>query len=149
MEAVIVRRCERPEPAWLALRAALWPQASATMHREDALALLASEEQVVVVAEVDGRVTGFAEASLRHEHVNGTSSSPVAFLEGLYVTPTERGRGIGRHLVEAVEAWARGLGCRELASDALADNQVGIRTHLAVGFEETERVVFFRKGLDR
>ena len=149
MRALNVRRCERPEPGWLALRAALWPQASATMHREDALALLASEEQVVVVGEVDGQLVAFAEASLRHEHVNGTSSSPVAFLEGLYVTPAERGRGIARHLVEAVEAWARGMGCRELASDALADNEVGIRTHLAIGFEETERVVFFRKSLER
>lgn len=148
MRALNVRRCERPEPGWLALRAALWPQASATMHREDALALLASEEQVVVVAEVDGYLVGFAEASLRHEHVNGTSSSPVAFLEGLYVTPAERGRGIARHLVAAVGTWARGMGCRELASDARADNQVGIRTHLAIGFEETERVVFFRKSIE-
>lgn len=41
----------------------------------------------------------------------------------------------------------RSLGCRDLASDAHADNTAGILTHPAVGFEETERVVFFRKPL--
>lgn len=38
-------------------------------------------------------------------------------------------------------------GCREFASDALAHNQLSHAMHRSLGFEETERVVFFRKVL--
>jgi aminoglycoside 6'-N-acetyltransferase I len=136
-----VRPCHAVEAGWLALRAALWPHVPARVHREEAEAIVA----VALIAEVDGRVVGFAEAALRHEYVNGTHTSPVAFLEGLYVDRGHWRRGIARALVEAVERWARAGGCREVASDALLDNQSGILAHRALGFEETERVVFFRK----
>lgn len=43
--------------------------------------------------------------------------------------------------------WARACGCRELASDALLENQASHAAHRALGFVETERVVFFRKPL--
>jgi aminoglycoside 6'-N-acetyltransferase I len=90
---------------------------------------------------------GFAEASVRTDYVNGTESSPVAFLEGLYVVPEARGRGIARELVAAIEAWGEERGCRELASDALLDNELSHAVHRALGFAETERVVYFRKAL--
>lgn len=91
--------------------------------------------------------TGFVEASVRADCVNGTESSPVAFLEGLYVVSEARRMGIATALVAAVCRWAQSVGCRELASDALLENQVSHTVHQALGFEETERVVFFRKAL--
>jgi aminoglycoside 6'-N-acetyltransferase I len=90
---------------------------------------------------------GLAEASVRHEYVNGTESSPVAFLEGLYVVPQARRKGIAAALVAAVCAWAQSAGCRELASDAVLENSISHVVHRALGFEETERVVFFRRKL--
>lgn len=94
-----------------------------------------------------GAVVGFIEAAVRNDYVNGTSTSPVAFLEGLYVTPECRRRGIARAMVDAVVSWARDRGCRELASDALLDNPGSHAMHRALGFEETERVVCFRREL--
>lgn len=90
---------------------------------------------------------GFVEASLRSDYVNGTGSSPVAFLEGIYVTTEHRRQGIAAQLVDAVAAWASSLGCREFASDAPLENELSQRVHNALGFRETERVVFFRKVL--
>jgi aminoglycoside 6'-N-acetyltransferase I len=72
---------------------------------------------------------------------------PVAFLEGIYVRPTDRRKGVTRSLVDAIEAWGREHGCAELASDALLDNTQSHGFHAAAGFEETERVVFFRKRI--
>jgi aminoglycoside 6'-N-acetyltransferase I len=46
-----------------------------------------------------------------------------------------------------VEAWARALGFTELGSDALIDNLASHAFHAALGFEERERVVAFRKRL--
>ena len=92
-----------------------------------------------------GQAVGLAEASVRADYVNGAHSSPVAFLEGLYVAPEARRKGIARSLVSAVSQWARGVGCTELASDASLDNESSHAVHLALGFQQTERVVFFRK----
>ena len=90
---------------------------------------------------------GLVEASRRVDYVNGTSSSPVAFLEGLYVVPASRRQGVARTLVQSVVRWALAEGCSELASDSLLDNPAAHATHRALGFEETERVVYFRRGL--
>jgi aminoglycoside 6'-N-acetyltransferase I len=79
--------------------------------------------------------------------VNGCDTSPVAFLEGIYVRPNWRRRGIARRLCEAVEDWAGAMGCLELASDALLENNASHQMHTELGFEETERVVFYRKPL--
>lgn len=95
----------------------------------------------------DGTPQGFIEIALRADYVNGTDSSPVAFLEGIYVAPDERRQGIAKTLVQAAELWAREHGCVEFASDAAIDNDSSQAMHRALGFSETERVVFFRKGL--
>lgn len=84
---------------------------------------------------------------MRADYVNGTTSSPVAFLEGLYVVPEVRRKGIAASLVSAVSQWARSVGCSEFASDALLENETSHAVHRALGFQETERVVFFRRTL--
>jgi aminoglycoside 6'-N-acetyltransferase I len=71
----------------------------------------------------------------------------VGYIEGWYVAPDLRGMGIGRRLVQAAEDWARSNGCREMASDCTLDNDLSLRAHLALGYEETERLVHFRKVL--
>ena len=43
--------------------------------------------------------------------------------------------------------WARHAGCREIASDAVLENSISHAVRRALGFEETERVVFFRRKL--
>lgn len=94
-----------------------------------------------------GETLGLAEASLRRDYVNGTDSSPVVFLEGIYVAPEHRRQGIAQRLIEQVSQWGRQQGCVEIASDASLDNLVSHALHHALGFEETERVVYFKKAL--
>jgi aminoglycoside 6'-N-acetyltransferase I len=90
---------------------------------------------------------GFVEASLRRDYVPGTDSSPVAFLEGIYVAPTSRRRGVAIQLVIEVEGWARAHGCAEFASDTQLENGTSQLVHKALGFHETERIVCFAKSL--
>jgi aminoglycoside 6'-N-acetyltransferase I len=94
-----------------------------------------------------GHAVGFIEVAIRTDYVNGTDSSPVAFLEGIYVVPEARRMGTARALVEAAEHRAISRGCREFASDAALENETSNAMHRALGFQETERVVFFRKLL--
>jgi aminoglycoside 6'-N-acetyltransferase I len=131
----------------LSLRLALWPEASETQHLSEMADTIARGHYVRLAMAADGSALGFVEASKRSDYVNGTSSSPVAFLEGLYVVPSVRRQGVARTLVESVVTWALGEGCTELASDTLLDNRASRAVHHALGFEETERVVYFRRTL--
>lgn len=136
--------------AWSQLRALLWPDDDAAAHAEDIAAtfLTGDPDQIAFVAESDaGRMIGFVEASIRRDYVDGCDTSPVAFAEGAFTVPELRGTGVGRALVDAVAEWGRARGCTELASNALLDNTASHAFHEAVGFEETERVVFFRRML--
>ncbi|MXQ12939.1 aminoglycoside 6'-N-acetyltransferase [Microvirga makkahensis] len=147
----IVARDRQSVDAWVALRHEMWPDTSRPDHVAEAEAILADPEQSVAFLAHDsqGAAVAFAEAVLRHDYVNGCVTSPVAFLEGIYVRPSHRRQGIARLLVQAVESWAEGLGCAELASDVEIHNGTSQTMHLAVGFEETERVVYYRKSLPR
>jgi aminoglycoside 6'-N-acetyltransferase I len=134
---------------WAGLRHELWPATLAADHVREAGYLLRSPDYFVLLA-LETSVVGFAEAAIRRSYVNGCESlpgDPVAFLEGIYVKPAYRRRGIARALCERVAAWARTLGATELASDALLDNTDLHAMHRALGFAETERVVFFRRTL--
>ena len=138
------------QPGWLAMREALWPFSTAPEHRADAARMLAQPERFgqFVAYSAAREPIGFVEASVRSDYVNGTETSPVAFLEGIYVAPAARRQGVARALCDAVVAWARSRGLRELASDALLDNADSHAMHAALGFAETERVVYFRRPLE-
>lgn len=137
-------------PEWAEMRLALWPWDGVEDHAEEAaeLYLAGHPDRTAFVALDDhGQPVGFAEATLRRDYVEGCESSPVAFLEGIYVRPAARKTGAARSLAEAVAAWGRQMGCTEFASNALLDNTESHAFHAAIGFTETLRVVFFRKEL--
>jgi aminoglycoside 6'-N-acetyltransferase I len=129
------------------MRHALWPDADLTELGAESEAMLADPDQVVFVApRAEGGLYGFVEAGVR-AFANGVDEHPCAFVEGWWVDADARRGGIGRALIEAVEHWARARGFTELGSDAELDNLLSHRAHHALGFEERERVVYFRKRL--
>ena len=135
---------------WLELRLMLWPDSSREEHAAE-MARVAEDPfrfgQFVARDDAGARL-GFAEVSLRTDYVNGTESSPVDFIEGLYVLPHARRQGVAGAMMKEIVAWARARGCKELASDALLENTGSHAMHAALGFNETERVVYFRRLLD-
>lgn len=129
-----------------ALACELWPG-----HTPDGLLAeweaLAPEESAFFLAEEEGAFAGFAQCQLRHDYVEGTGSSPVGYLEGIYVREPYRGRGLALALLSACEGWAAERGCVEFASDCELDNAGSITFHLGVGFAEVNRIVCFTKRL--
>ena len=147
---MVVQRCASlDQPGWLEFRLAMWPDASADEHRGYMAISLAQPERFLQLVAYDERQVpiGFIEGSIRADYVNGTETSPVGFVEGVYVIPEMRRHGVARRLYAAIGDWAKARGCRELASDALLDNESSQRAHRALGFEETERVVYFTRKL--
>lgn len=100
---------------------------------------------VFVVERSDGTVGGFLELSVRNYAEGCTGATP--YLESWFVDEDLRRSGAGRALMDAAEQWAREHGYAEMASDALLDNAVSHAAHRALGFEEVERSVHFRKAL--
>jgi aminoglycoside 6'-N-acetyltransferase I len=135
------------DDAWLALRSSLWPEVPRGEHLRSMMDTLYRGYYVRLAVESGGSAVGFVEASKRADYVNGSTSSPVAFLEGLYVASGWRRSGIARQLVESVANWARSEGLVELASDSLLGNARAHTVHRALGFAETERVVYFLRPL--
>ena len=152
MPAVRVRRVRAADAeAWLRLRHALWPDDAIDEHRAEIDRFLGGDRhepaEVLLAFGDDGTALGFAELSIR-SIVDGCLSAHVGYLEGWYVEPHVRRRGVGRALIDAAEEWAASVGCVEFGSDALVENLVSRDAHRALGFEETGRVSNFRKPID-
>ena len=114
---------------------------------EEFESLLAREDAAVFVYREQGEAVGFAQCQLRRDYVEGTESSPVGYLEGIYVREGARRQGVARKLLSACESWAKAQGCKEFASDCELDNTDSQRFHRAVGFEEANRIVAYVKKL--
>ena len=148
LAVVLVPPRDSRDRAWLALKSALFPDRPESEHLEDMAASLARSHYLrLALVAATGTPAGYVEAARRTDYVNGTTSSPVAFVEELYVAPEFRRRGVARALMDSVVQWARLEGCTELASDSFLDNTTAHAAHRALGFEETERVVYFRRSV--
>ena len=132
---------------WFRLRRLLWDGLSDEEHKAEMLDIYEhTDTQLVLVAESNGKLVGFLEASIR-PFVEDCHSDQVGYLEGWYVEPNFRQIGIGRNLVREAEAWARRKGATEMASDAEVGNETSLRAHTKLGYEETSRLVHLRKDL--
>ena len=141
----------RDSGAWAALRARLWPEANPKALAEEAREFAAGSAvpglTAVFFAEDDAAVPlGFLELSVR-AFSDGCDSMPVPHVEGWYVEPQVRGKGVGRRLIESAERWARAHGFTEIASDTEISNEASLRAHTRCGFDEVERLIKFRKSL--
>jgi aminoglycoside 6'-N-acetyltransferase I len=134
--------------AWFRLRKLLWDQSGDDEHRTEMLDIYEHHEtQLVLVAETDGgKLIGFLEASIR-PFVEDCHSDHVGYLEGWFVEAEYRKNGIGRELVKSAERWAKSKGCSEMASDSEIGNDVSLKVHQNLGYEETSRLVHLRKDL--
>ena len=124
----------------------MWAHKPAELEAEFA-ELTASPEAACFLAYDGEKAVGFAQCQLRHDYVEGCDTSPVGFLEGIYVDDDYRRSGVARALLCACEEWARSTGCSEFASDCEIDNSDSLAWHLKTGFEEMGRTIWFAKKL--
>ena len=144
----IVRQMGTSDRAvWAEMRTALWPDETPLAHDKTVDELLGDRDFLGLIAEAtDDTAVGFADIAVR-KYANGCDTRPVAFLEGVWVKPQFRRQGIGARLIAHAETLLAARGFRELGSDTWIDDCMSQAAHLAWGFSETERVVYFRKIL--
>lgn len=125
----------------------MWESHSAAEMAEDLAEIMAKEDAQFFIKYEREIPVGFAQCQLRHDYVEGTESSPVGYLEGIFVRADYRHRGYAGELLRECEKWAREKGCREFASDCELVNEDSRRFHMAMGFSEANRIICFTKEL--
>lgn len=141
----MIRKAEFSDlPVLTGLALKLWPDHDREEMYEELSSLMAKPDAAFFLAE---NASGFAQCQLRYDYVEGTESSPVGYLEGIYVEEGCRRQGLARAMLAACENWAREQGCREFASDCELTNAQSLRFHLSLGFEEANRIICFAKKL--
>ena len=134
-------------PAWVEMRLKLWPEETRDYLAKQGREILALDPPWIVFVAADGdSLIGFLELSLR-SYAEGCDSSPVPYVEGWFVEEPWRTKGAGRALMRTAEDWSRAEGYREMGSDILAQNRLSREVHAALGFDEVETLVVFRKAL--
>ena len=96
-----------------------------------------------LVMDEHDELIGLVELSSRNI-VDGCLSSPVAYLEGLYLKPEYRQQGLGKEVLKHIMAWCASQGYSELATDTELENINAQGFYKATGFQETYRIVEFR-----
>jgi len=132
---------------WLRLRSELWPRSTRDELEAELEPMLGHSRCTAFVAAAGGgRLCGLAEVALRDD-AEGCSTCPVGYLEGWYVEPGLRRRGIGQRLAAAGESWARAQGCTEMASDTTPEYPESPSAHAAAGYQKAGVTLHFRKPL--
>ena len=134
-------------PVIAELACQLWLDNSVDEMQAEFAETLTKPDAAFFLAYADETAVGFAQCQLRYDYVEGTDSSPVGYLEGIYVADGYRQQGFARELLAACESWAKSKGCTEFASDCEPDNTQSLQLHLNVGFEEANRIICFTKKL--
>ena len=125
----------------------LWPAHDYEELRQEMGETLSQPDAAFFLA-FDGETpVGFAQCQLRRDYVEGTESSPVGYLEGIFVAEGYRRQGIARALLRACENWSKEQGCTEFASDCELTNTESLMFHLKLGFLEANRIICFTKKL--
>ena len=144
----MIRKAEIKDlPILAELACQLWPDHTVEEMQVEFAEIVAKTDAAYFLAYAEETAIGFAQCQLRHDYVEGTDSSPVGYLEGIYVAEEYRKHGIARELLSSCETWAKSKGCAEFASDCELDNLQSLKFHLNVGFEEVNRIICFTKKL--
>ena len=109
--------------------------------------LTQSDQAVCFIKYVDNTAVGFAQCQIRTDYVEGTETSPVGYLEGIFVVETYRHNGYAKELLQECEKWAKEKKCSEFASDCALNNIDSFKFHMAMGFEEANRIICFKKNI--
>ena len=125
----------------------MWDSHGVSELETEFLRTLNDEQSAFFIKYINELPVGFAQCGLRVDYVEGTESSPVGYLEGIFVKEEYRKNGYAKELLFACEMWAKEIGCNEFASDCELDNITSFKFHMAMGFDEANRIICFKKKL--
>lgn len=149
MNVSIEEVSDKTHRIWVRLMHELWPNHTLESLKAEANAITQSDHQTAFLVNYDHKYLGFINVSLRRDHVPGAACTPVGYIEGIYIKPKLRHRGMAKKLVEHASHWFLVNGCKEMASDSEIDNVVSQGWHEAMGFSKVSVLVHYSKKINR
>lgn len=144
----MIRKAEQNDYRIVArLAKELWNNHSLADLENEFKKYLFSDNACIYLDYENNTPVAFSQISLRFEYVEGVNSSPVAYLEGIFVKEEYRKQNIAQQLIIQSEKWAKEKGCKELASDCELENEISYRFHLKNEFKEVNKIICFTKQL--
>ena len=125
----------------------MWDSHSVEKLETAFIETLNNKQSAFFIKYVNNVPVGFTQCGLRTDYVEGTESSPVGYLEGIFVKADYRSNGYAKELLSNCEMWAKNTGCTEFASDCELDNTCSLKFHIAMGFDEANRIICFKKRI--
>jgi len=125
----------------------MWESHTAEELEAEFIDVISDKQSAVFIKYAGNNPVGFAQCGLRTDYVEGTESTPVGYLEGIYVKIEYRNNGYAKEMLLACESWAKNMGCTEFASDCELDNIGSLKFHIATGFDEANRIICFKKRI--
>lgn len=144
---MIIKATEKDAYILAELAVQMWCNHTVAELKSDFAEIVNSNDAVCFIKYVDDTPVGFSQCQLRYDYVEGTHSSPVGYLEGIFIVSEHQHKGYAKELLRECELWAKEKGCTEFASDCEIDNMNSLYFHMAMGFEESNRIICFRKEL--
>ncbi len=137
---------ERDLEQWMGLRQRLWPDCPPDDQDFEVRSILSASNGAALLAfDGTGEAIGLVELSVRN-YAEGCLSTRVGYVEGIFVAPHRRRKGVSQELFRAAERWALRQGCFEMASDTEIHSRESPRMHRKAGFSEVERTIHFKKS---
>lgn len=144
----MIREMKKSDASTLsAMALEIWDSDDRDELEKEFIEMADDDDATCFIKEVFGEAVGFANVAMRHDYVEGCETSPVAYLEAIYVSEAHRMKGYAKDLVRRCEAWAKERGITEFASDCLLENTDSLHFHIAIGFTEVARTISFKKDL--
>ncbi len=105
-------------------------------------AVFRSDNQDILVAEMDGKVVGFAHVMLlEQKKVPCLKPEKVVYLQDLDVAEELRSNGIGAELIEACKEYGRAGGADFMRTQVFPQNIRGMRFYERQGFSEKMKTI--------
>ena len=124
-----------------------YPHYAADKTYYDLGKMMTADQSIFFLAFSEETPVGFAQCQLRYDVVEGTETSPVGYMEGIYVKADFRTQGYAGRLMSACEKWAKEEGCMEFAGNCEVNDEDGHMFYSKFGFKEVKRIVCFAKFL--
>ncbi len=144
---MIKQATQKDAPILAELAIQMWKDNTLSGLESEFSDIISSENAACFIKYVEDEPVGFAQCQLRYDYVEGAETSPVGYLEGIFIQEESRHMGFAKELLQKCEKWASGKKCSEFASDCELNNIDSLKFHLAMGFDEVNRIICFKKNL--
>lgn len=144
---VILDYSDSDFPTWLDMSIKLFKDYPPKDVEQDLIQMANSPKHKTFLAKTNGQTIGFITVSIRTDYVEGSKTSPVGYVEAIYVNTEYRKQGLAKLLFQKGEQWTKFQGCSEIGSDTWDWNIPAQEFHQKLGFKKEDVLVHFIKKI--